>query len=89
MMSRSAAKFFPATIRGCATAVTKQSALAENNAFLLTLLVCPLSKEQLNLNVSGDLVISPAANVAFPLTKGGHINLTVHDAFLLEPTENQ
>jgi hypothetical protein len=89
MKSRSAANFLSATIRGCSSVISKQTALAENNAFLLTLLVCPLSKEELKLNTSGDLIISPAAKVAFPLTKGGHINLTVHDAFLLESKENE
>ena len=89
MKSRSAAKFLSATTRGCTSAISKQSTLAENNAFLLTLLVCPLSKEELKLNTSGDLIISPAAKVAFPMTKFGHINLTVHDAILLESTEKE
>jgi uncharacterized protein YbaR (Trm112 family) len=54
----------------------------KNNSFLLTLLVCPLSKEPLHSDMRGHRLISSAANVAYPMTKEGCINMTVNDAYI-------
>ena len=64
------------------TANERISTMEKNNSFLLTLLVCPLSKEPLQFDVHGNRLISSAANVAYPMTKEGCINMTVNDAYI-------
>lgn len=59
-----------------------------NNAYLLTLLVCPLSKEPLEVDVEGSRLISPAANIAFPITNGGCLNMTIFDAYVIGAEED-
>ena len=59
-----------------------------NNAYLLTLLVCPLSKEPLEFDEKKDRLVSPAASIAFPITKEGCINMTIMDAYVIGSEED-
>lgn len=59
------------------------ASLVANNEFILSLLVCPLSKEPLELDPKLNRLISHAATVAFPITKGGCINMTIMDAYVM------
>ena len=59
------------------------AAIGENNAYLLTLLVCPLSKEPLVHDLKGNRLMSHAANIAFPVSKEGCLNMTIFDAYVM------
>ena len=59
------------------------ASIEANNAFLLTLLVCPLSKEPLEYDIERNRLISHTANVAFPVSKEGCINMTIFDAYVM------
>lgn len=61
-----------------------QNAMEKNNAYLLTLLVCPLSKGPLEFDKASNCLLSQTANVAYPLSKEGCINMTVHDAHIIK-----
>lgn len=63
------------------------ASVAANNEYLLTLLVCPLSKEPLEYDSLKGRMLSITANIAYSMTKQGCINMSVHDAELLGPTE--
>lgn len=66
------------------TANERLSTTEKNNSFLLTLLVCPLSKGPLQSDMHGNRLLSSAANVAYPMTKEGCINMTVNDAYIVD-----
>lgn len=68
------------------TRSVQQSAVANNN-FLLTLLVCPLSKEPLKYDEKNKRLVSAAAGIAYPMIKQEHINMIVHEAVLLTAEE--
>ena len=57
--------------------------MEENNAFLLALLICPLSKEPLVHDLKGNRLMSHAANIAFPTSKNGCLNMTIFDAYVM------
>mmetsp|Transcript_2304 Transcript_2304/g.2416 ORF Transcript_2304/g.2416 Transcript_2304/m.2416 type:complete len:91 (+) Transcript_2304:226-498(+) len=64
-----------------------QQSVEANNNFLLTLLVCPLSKEPLKYDAKNDRLISAAAGIAFPMIRQGQINMILHEATLLTAEE--
>lgn len=53
---------------------------------LLEMLVCPLTKTRLTLSAERDELISVAARLAFPITKGVPL-LSLDEARSLEPEE--
>jgi hypothetical protein len=71
----------------CIQTRSVQQSVAANNKFLLTLLVCPLSKEPLKYDEKNERLISAAAGIAFPMIKHGQINMIVHEAVLLTAEE--
>ena len=64
--------------------IVSQKSIEKNNEYLMTLLVCPLSKGPLEFDKASNCLNSHTANVAFPLSKDGCINMTVHDAHIIK-----
>jgi hypothetical protein len=51
---------------------------------LMEMLCCPLSKSELVYDEASRSLLSTVANVAFPLTKDGQVNMNLSDAKVID-----